>query len=318
MNYPTRLTALAMALVALVSCTENTANEPTIPDEPYTPQQMMLTGEIEQLETRVTESGFKSGDQVGVFVSTTNNLTSASGNKLNNALFTYDETSTQFKALSGNEIYWESKDATLSVFAYYPYATNVASVSAMPISVKENQSSASDFYSSDFLTAQVLACPQSNPNVKLTFKHSLSRVNVTIKRGSGFTDDAWANTKALALEGSIVDGTVNLSSGGITTAGTSRTIQFMPTGTSSTSASQFSAIVFPQEKQEDVVFRFKIGNDTYSYSPTTFSAVSGKQYNYSFVINASDTPSMTLEGAVIDGWDDTAVISEQTMKKDSK
>lgn len=317
MNYPTRLTALAMALVALVSCTENTANEPTIPDEPYTPQQMILTGEIEQLETRVTESGFTSGDQVGVFVTTNNNLTSASGNKLNNALFTYDETSTQFKALSGNEIYWESKDATLSVFAYYPYATNVASVSAMPISVKENQSSASDFYSSDFLTAQVKGRSQNAPNVNLIFKHSLSRINVTIKRGQGFLDSEWGQLKTLILEKVAIGGTVNIEDGAVSPYSTNGNIQFMATESGSNEPLKFSAIVFPKSNQSGVTFRFNLGDETYSYTPSTFSAVSGKQYNYSFVIDAaSDSNKMTLVGAEIAGWGDAVEMGEQTMDKD--
>ncbi len=236
---------------------------------------------------------------------------------MDNALFTYDASSTQFKALSGNEIFWESKDATLSVFAYYPYAPEVTSVSAMPISVKENQSSASDFYSSDFLTAQVKGRSQNAPNVNLIFKHSLSRINVAIKRGQGFSDSEWGQLKTLTLEKAAIGGTVNIEDGVVSSSSANGNILFLATETGSNEPSKFSAIVFPKGNQSGVTFRFKLGEDTYSYTPSTFSAVSGKQYNYSFVIDAaSDSNKMTLVGAEIAGWGDAVEMSEQTMDKD--
>lgn len=308
---------LAAAMLTFSACTESTPNEIDIPEEPTTSQMMTLTGEIEQMGTRVNASGFTDADQIGIFVTKNNTLSSVSGNKLNNALFTYDNPSKEFKALAGGEIRWESGETTLSVFAYYPYVQNVSSVTAHSFEVNTNQTSSDGFYKSDFLAAQVVGVDQKSPNVALQFKHLLSRINVTVKRDSNSDDEQWTDDKSFSISGVVTKAAVNLNARTVTTGTDTGSITFMPAGADTNGNPIFSAIVVPQADKTGVVFQFTIDGVNYSYRPDKFTCLSNVQYNYSFVIDATDTPSMKLVGATINNWGESTNIDEATMTKDS-
>lgn len=308
---------LAVAMFAFSACTESTPNEIDIPDEPTTSQMMTLTGEIEQMDTRVNVSGFTDADQIGVFVTKNNTLSSASNNKLDNALFTYDKSSNEFKALSGNEIRWASDETTLSVFAYYPYAKEVGSVTAHSFEVNSNQTSSDSFYKSDFLAAQVVGVDQKSQKVALQFKHLLSRINVTVKRDSDSDDEQWPDDKSFSISGVVTKAAVNLNTRTVATGTDTGSITFMPAGADTNGNPIFSAIVVPQSDKTGVVFQFTIDGVNYSYKPDKFTCLSNVQYNYSFVIDATDTPTLKLVGATINGWGESKNMEEESMDKDS-
>lgn len=309
---------LVAAALAFSACTENTPNEPTIPDNPTTRQQMTLTGEIDPNSTRVNASGFEDDDKVGVFVSTSSTLsTTAANNQINNAAFNYDASSKHLEAPMGSEIYWETDDAKLSVFAYYPYDGSITAANATSYSftVKLDQTTSANFYASDFITAKVTEVAKTTSPVSLTFNHSLSRINVTINRGAGFSDDEWGRAKSFKISGIAVDGSVNLSSGAVATGGNAGEVTFMP----ETGNMAYSAIVVPQNGQEGVKFQFTLqgasGEDdgNYYYEPSTVTFEAGKQYNYTFKINATTSSEMTLETVGIAPWGEPTTIPEITM-----
>lgn len=280
---------------------------------------MILTGEIYPNGTRVNASGFEDSDKVGVFVSTSGTLsTTAANNKINNAEFTYDVSSTHLEAPSGSEIYWETDDAKLSVFAYYPYDSSVTAANATSYSfaVKSDQTTSANFYASDFITAQATEIAKTTSPVSLTFNHSLSRINVTINRGAGFSDGEWGKAKSFKISGVAIDGTVNLSSGAVTTSGTAGEVTFMPETGNNTA---YSAIVVPQANQENVKFHFTLkgesgeDDENYYYEPTTVTFEAGKQYNYTFKINATTSSEMTLEAVGIASWGESTTIPEIEM-----
>ncbi len=310
---------LVAATLVFSACAESTPTEPTIPENATTRQQMIITGEIYPNSTRVNASGFEDDDKVGVFVSTSSSLsTTAANNQINNAVFNYDVASKHLEAPAGGEIYWETDDAKLSVFAYYPYDSNITAANATSYSftVKSDQTTSANFYASDFITAKVTEVAKTSSPVSLTFNHSLSRINVTIKRGTGFSDDEWGKTKSFKISGIAIDGNVNLSSGAVATDGTAGEVTFMPETGDDTA---YSAIVVPQNGQEEVKFQFTLkgasgeDDENYYYEPTTVTFEAGKQYNYTFKINATTPSEMTLQIVDIAPWGEPTTISEITM-----
>lgn len=254
---------------------------------------LKLTGSINQT-TRVNASGFEANDNVGVYVSSTGTL-AISGNTLDNEAFTYS--SGNITAPAGKEVYWDSEDARLSVFAYYPYSENVSSVTAYPFSVAIDQSVETDFYDSDFITAQVTnIAPQTTP-VNLAFSHSLSRINVSLQAGDGITaDELAAAEKSLSFVGLVADGTIDLTTGIATAGSTKTTITALESN-----GVNYSAIVYPQDGA--VTFCLEMEGNVYTYTTDVeFSA--GYQSQFNLTLNTWESPEMTLTATMINPWED--------------
>lgn len=78
----------------------------------------------------------------------------------------------------GNSIYWS--DSPISVYGYHPYDASWACSDAQEtFSVSQDQSQEDGYLSSDLLWAKSVSSQSASP-VHLTFKHMLSKVNVTL------------------------------------------------------------------------------------------------------------------------------------------
>lgn len=293
------LSVLAL-VVSMQGCGSAPSVEPEIPDTPNNPTQsavqLRLKGNIASLapSTRVNADGFEADDKVGVYVSATGTLAS-SGNMLDNTAFTY--AGGNLTAPEGKEIYWGSPDVRLSVWAYYPYATNIANLAEYPFAVEADQSTATNFYNSDFITAKATNLAPQAEAVNLIFNHSLSKINITLKAGDGITaDELAAAEKNFYISGLATSGTINLTTGTATTSEAKTTITpFASDGVN------YSAIVYPQEGE--VTFRMEMAGDTYTYT-TDVDFAAGYQYQFNLTINTWEAPEMTISNATINTWED--------------
>ena len=302
------LSALAL-IVSMQGCGSGPSVEPEIPDTPDTPTQsavqLRLKGNISAItpSTRVNESGFETDDKVGVYVSATGALAS-SGNMLNNEPFTYS--SGNLTAPEGKEVYWGTPDVRLSVWAYYPYATNVENLAEYPFAVAADQSTAEKFYNSDFITAQATDLAPRAEAVNLTFNHSLSKIAIILKNGTGITSEELASAeKSLSIDGVIVDGAIDLADGTATTGSTEATITPY-----AFDGLNYAAIVYPQ--QSEITFRIELGDDVYIYS-TEVDYAAGTQYKYTFTIDTRNPQGMTLASTTISDWTDDENPTEETL-----
>lgn len=286
---------MASALVvSMMGCSESPTS--TEPEDPATAVQLRLKGNIAAItpSSRVNESGFEANDKIGVYVSSTGTL-SSSNNMLDNEGFTYS--GGNIEAPEGKEVYWGTPDVRLSVWAYYPYVESITDNAAYPFSVKTDQSSAENFYNSDFITASATNLPPQSEPIELTFNHSLSKIEITLAAGTGITaDELIAATKSLYINGAIVDGAINLSNGVATVGTTASSVTPFKTGDLA-----YSAIVYPQ--QSELTFRFEMGEDVYSYT-TNVDYTAGHRYKYKFTINTRDPQEMTLTAVSINAWED--------------
>ncbi len=275
------------------------------PETPNNPVQLRLKGNISAItpSTRVNANGFEAEDKVGVYVSATGALAS-SGNMLDNTAFTY--TGGNLTAPEGKEVYWGTPDVRLSVWAYYPYATNVENLAEYPFAVATDQKDEADYYNSDFITAQAANLAPQAEAVNLTFNHSLSKIAVILKNGTGITSEELASAeKSLSIDGVIVDGAIDLADGTATTGTTEATITPY-----AFDGLNYAAIVYPQ--QSEITFRIELGDDVYIYS-TEVDYVAGTQYKYTFTIDTRNPQGMTLASTTISDWTDDENPTEATL-----
>ena len=268
---------------AMVACSSDSVDTegatPSTPTETKT--SLNLKGYISTMTqiTKVNASGFENSDKVGVYVVTDGSLKN-SGNYVDNKAFTYSMGGA-LTPPSGSEVYWATSNSRLGVFAYYPYANSVSSVSAYPFSVLSDQSSEDALYESDFLWASASNIAPQKEAVNLSFGHKLSKVNVALVAGNGFDGDALSSAqKTFTITGVAVDGTIDLSTG-VATAGSEKE-EVTPLYNGELG---YSAIVYPQTTQ--VTFKVVVDGSTYVYTAeATFNA--GYQYNYTLTLSKPD------------------------------
>ena len=154
--------------------------------------QIHISGTINQTaSTRVNDSGFCTGDQIGLFgVNYTDDNTLAGellneGNQVDNARYTFNAEEWSWSSTGG--VYYKDAKTNIDLYGYYPYAANVESVSAYLFEVAQDQSGANtvDGYAlSDFLWGKAENIAPSENKVKIKFNHRLASANVILAEGN--------------------------------------------------------------------------------------------------------------------------------------
>lgn len=251
--------------------------------------------------TRANDETFESNDEIGLYVvnyidEIAGELT-ASGNHVDNM---------RFKFIGGswipdNEVYWKDKNTSADFYAYYPYSGDVTSIVSHPFSVKLDQSSSEDFWASDFLWGKAInVCPDEK-TVSIQTNHSLSRILIDIKPGSGFTDDSWISAdKSVKICDVLTSATIDLSTGIATATGSKSEIVPLSTSVSGTTSS-YQAMMIPQvvaDKSKLVVIT--VDGVDYVYRKG-FSFGANTQYKFSVTVNKSgNSVDVTIGEWIVD------------------
>lgn len=188
-------------------------------------------------ETGYTAS-FAANDEVGIFVAEVPSYT-------NVKYSTADGT-----AWTGGPIK-VSADAVYTYYAYYPYAADMAA-NNIPVVVATNQDT-EGYIKNDFLYKKYVAS-QGQTDVKLTFDHALSLVEVTLA-GSGAAEGATVDLLNVAT-----DATIDLTSDTPVTTGTTTATVTMD----ALSSLKYRAIVPAQKIAASTpVFKIAVNGRTY-------------------------------------------------------
>ena len=188
-------------------------------------------------ETGYTAS-FAANDEVGIFVAEVPSYT-------NVKYSTADGT-----AWTGGPIK-VATDAVYTYYAYYPYAADMAA-NNIPVVVATNQDTES-YIKNDFLYKKYVAS-QGQTDVKLTFDHALSLVEVTLA-GSGAAEGATVDLLNVAI-----DATIDLTAENPVTTGTNTATVTMD----ALSNLKFRAIVPAQNIAASTpIFKIASGGRTY-------------------------------------------------------
>jgi len=162
------IAAAMVAALAVSSCNEIKENMD------FSPAEIYFTAGIGNYQTKLTDSAFDTGDEVGLFAGAPLNFVNE---KLswNGSGFT-----------SEHKLLWaENQQEKASFVAYHPFNSELTSLDgALPFYVKTDQKEYKDYTQSDLLLAKTDAGP-SDKSVYLPFDHILSKLSVTIKNQSG-------------------------------------------------------------------------------------------------------------------------------------
>lgn len=229
-----RLLTCVALITIMVGCKEPLSEEPIIPDGKL-PINLSLS------TTRANDSSYEAGDQIGLYVANYADGAATqlanSGNHVNNMQFTLNDNSWT----PATKIYWKDKSTRADFYAYYPYQSTVADVTAMPVSVQADQSSEDNYWASDLLWGKTSGVAPTESVVNIATSHALSNLLIYVEPGYGFTAESLAAANvSVEINNVMTAGTLNLTNGVVTALGESGTIAPWNTG------EYYRALVVPQ------------------------------------------------------------------------
>lgn len=197
-----RIFLIAVMAIAVCACDKESNVGVYVPD----------AGEIQlnmihpEAQTRVTDAGFDSNDEIGVYVTASNAVLQLAGNEVNNEMFRFNGTSWT----SGRKAYWNN--GTHNVYAYYPYSESVNDVVDYGFSVQTDQSNADAYSESDFLWASATGVVASADPVPMRFEHKMSKVVVKLVKGDKFEGEIPVDAEVYIMS-TVPKAVVDLSTG---------------------------------------------------------------------------------------------------------
>lgn len=239
------LSGIVVALVGagICSCTSENV-EPEV-----NPGKMRMEFSFSHPETtRATETAFEEGDNVGLFVYSSDRPLEIAGNIVNDERLTYDGS----KWSSSRPLYWDSGE--YGIAAYYPYMEDISSISDLPFKVATDQTLAdsgnglSGYEASDFLYASKRGVSASSDPVNMTFRHIMSKISIRLVKGEDYEGELPA-TAEVFIHNTVPMATIDLSVGIATKEprGGVETIKARKSGTAT-----YAAIVVPQRLENRV------------------------------------------------------------------
>ena len=294
-----KLLTLASLATLLFSCSENIVETPIEEKLPIN----ISVG----VETRANDSAFANGDAVGIYVvnydGTTAGTLLTEGNQADNTKFTYNGSAWN----SDETIYWKDKSTATDFYAYYPYSASV-DITAHQFDVKADQSNEANFWASDFLWGKTANVTPTANAVAIQTNHSLSRIIVDVKPGSGFTSATWAAAnKSVKICDVKTTATINLATGVATATGNASEI--IPFATTS----NYKAMMVPQTIADDSKLIVVTVDGTEYVYRTGYTFKANTQHNFSITVN-KDASSVNV---TIGEWNIDSVVNEGTAIEES-
>ncbi|WP_455664548.1 fimbrillin family protein [Phocaeicola sp.] len=144
-----------------------------------------------QISTRAAGDQWEAGDAIGIYMLKTGTATIAEGTQ-NHKYVTATATGKFAPADEGQTVYFPVDETDKVDFkAYYPYAALTGNTCTVDLS-DQTHPAAIDLMCSDNMTAR----NKLEPTVELEFRHRLSRIEIKVLAGDGFTAD---NLKGLSI-----------------------------------------------------------------------------------------------------------------------
>lgn len=228
----------ALAVIGIAGCSSAGDDEPTPTQDP-TPANMEIKISPSIGFTKATDYGFESGDKIGLYVvnysGSTPGTLNSTGNHVDNMRFTYSGTWTP-----DSQIFWKDNETHADFYLYYPYR-QISDVTAVAIEASANQSTEANYKNSDFMIGKASNVQPSESAVGITASHFLSRVNISVAAGNGFTEETLGNSEiSVKVNGLYTNATVDLTTSEITLKGDVNSVSPYKSGSS------YKAIVMPQ------------------------------------------------------------------------
>ena len=317
-------TAMFMALTLLNACSDDLTNGSggINSGKPFE-----LQAQIQQENvTRANDNGFADGDQIGVFVVNYDNETTApllqlSGNHADNVRFTYDDN--EYKWTGSYQLYWKDNKTPIDVYGYYPFISQISSITEQPFSVERNQRDTkngekmSGYEKSDFLWAKAEGIAPTEATIILKHRHIMAGVEVTLVEGNGFAEGEWTDAeKNILVQNIVMTGTVNLRDGSVTPSGSADNTSIIP----QESKGKYRAVVLPQTVAAGTsLFVVTVDGKAMPFSRTeAMDYVRGKLHKFTFEVNktaASGDYELKLLSDAIVNWENDPLSHNGTARE---
>lgn len=298
---------IAVVNIFLLACSSGAENgvddEPT-PPQPEKPTVRIPIG-ISTSITRVTETAFESGDQIGLYVVNRNddgsqNDLKPSGNYVDNMRYTYS-----YNTWTPDEtVYWKDDKTCADFYLYYPYQAAHANENPMVFKVEADQSKVNSYKNSDVIIGSTLNVAPRQTTVHIALKQVMSRVAIVLKPGEGFSDASLAASDVkVTLNIPAVSANIDLATGEVEPImnydGESLTMTPM---TPYKDGNVYRVIVVPQEVAQTNLIKVNVGGSDFLFSKD-FNFESGKSYTFNVTISKESSGL----NATITGWDSDGV-----------
>lgn len=194
--------------------------------------------------------------------------------------------------IQGEQLLWKSNDATVTYYAYLPYTGTVGNAASYAFTVKTDQSTEDNVKASDLLcTGQQPATPGTA--LDITFKHALSKLNVTLKKGSELEDGQNLTFTSVTLSNCATATTVNLTDG--TTGNTTNSGQTI-TLYAATANEKYECILVPQTFSQSLKVEITDNNGkVYTFtSNKDLTFASGEQYTLNLTVGRDKVTTGTI------------------------
>lgn len=277
------------ALATLLAACSNDSDVFNTPDYADTP--IGLNVNVGPMATRAGyEQGALTEGSFGLYLTTEGTNSDERYNCTNRAV-KYDNGWT----IQGGQLLWKSNDATVTYYAYLPYTGTVGDAANYAFTVKTDQSTEDNVKASDLLwTGQQTAIPGTA--LDITFKHALSKLNVTLAKGSELEDGL--TFKSVKLSNCATATTVNLTAG---TAGTATNSGQTITLYAATANEKYECILVPQTFNQTLKVEITDNNGkVYAFtSNKDLTFASGEEYTLNLTVGRDKVTTGTISA---DPW----------------
>lgn len=198
-------------------------------------------------------------------------------------------------AIQGGQLLWKSNDATVTYYAYLPYTGTVGDATNYAFTVQTDQSTEDKVKASDLLcTGQQPATPGTA--LDITFKHALSKLNVTLTKGSELEDGVtFTSVKLSNCATKIVVNLLEGTFGNTTNSGQTITLY------ATTENKQYECILVPQTFAQSLKVEIT-GNNGKVYTFTSNKNLtfdSGEEYTLNLTVGRDKVTTGTISA---DPW----------------
>lgn len=199
-----------------------------------------------------------------------------------------------------------NKGLRFDLYAYAPYretALDAGSV-VLPLSLAADQQTDDAYAANDLLFAKTTNYAAVEGDVPMGFSHALSRIDIVLKAGYGYTIEELAATK-IVVKGLAVEGSYSFTTGACAVSGAATDIT--PHGTLTLQESALtgvSAIVIPQEVAAGAAFiEMTVNGERFVYAPSTALALqSGRRHKLTFTLSQSFEGVTVQTDVTVSDW----------------
>lgn len=320
---------LATSALLLAACSSDSTENVSEVSAPV-PIQLGTSMEVNTRSTSQTlqATELEVGTTVGVYIyhnGTATSATTSYGYK--NLAYTAGNGTGDLTLVTASDqpFFPQDKTKTIDIYAFAPRTGVYTSTAELSTLTAENaftttadQTTDANYRASDFVwgkAAAVTYATASTSSITIPLKHKLSKVNINIAPGTGMTLTQLAHAR-IALNGVILNGTVNFTTGAVTTSGTTTSSVILTSsastsvtttftsGTTNYTACTSSAVIIPQTIAASNSFitvelwngtAYTTAYNVKTTAATTFDAE--KVYTYNIIVNSQ---GLTLTTTIAD------------------